>query len=141
MIHVWIIVLASLVVTALFSAAEMSFIAANRLRLRHLAEAGNRHAVRYLDAFKQPERLLSTTMMGVTIAHITASSVASWALVPESWVLVPVLGWPQLARLNQSFPLVCVIFHSHDCAFGRLAVKLDDTPPTAAVEKPVSSPS
>ena len=83
MIHVWIIVLASLVVTALFSAAEMSFIAANRLRLRHLAEAGNRHAVRYLDAFKQPERLLSTTMMGVTIAHITASSVASWALVPE----------------------------------------------------------
>ena len=83
MIHVWIIVLASLVVTALFSAAEMSFIAANRLRLRHLAEAGNRHAVRYLDAFKQPERLLSTAMMGVTIAHITASAVATWWLVEE----------------------------------------------------------
>ncbi len=82
MIYVWIIALA-LLVTALFSAAEMSFIAANRLRLRHLAEEGNRNAARYLESFKEPERLLSTAMMGVTIAHITASSVATWALLPE----------------------------------------------------------
>src|SRR5437870_305558 len=82
MIYLWLIILA-LLVTALFSAAEMSFIAANRLRLRHLAEAGNRHAARYLESFKQPERLLSTAMMGVTIAHITASAVATWWLVEE----------------------------------------------------------
>ena len=81
MIYVWIIGL-SLLVTALFSAAEMSFIAANRVRLRHMAEGGNRTAVRYLDAFRSPERLLSTAMMGVTIAHVTASSVATWALLP-----------------------------------------------------------
>ena len=81
MMYVWIIVFA-LLVTALFSAAEMSFIAANRLRLRHLAEAGNRNAARYLESFRQPERFLSTAMMGVTIAHVTASSVATWALVP-----------------------------------------------------------
>jgi putative hemolysin len=80
-IYVWIIGL-SLLVTALFSAAEMSFIAANRVRLRHMAEGGNRTAIRYLDAFRSPERLLSTAMMGVTIAHITASSVATWALLP-----------------------------------------------------------
>ena len=72
MIYLWIIGLA-LLVTALFSAAEMSFIAANRVRLRHIAEGGNRTAVRYLEAFRNPERLLSTAMMGVTIAHITAS--------------------------------------------------------------------
>ena len=81
MIYVWIIGL-SLLVTALFSAAEMSFIAANRVRLRHMAEGGNRTAIRYLDAFRSPERLLSTAMMGVTIAHVTASSVATWALLP-----------------------------------------------------------
>lgn len=81
MIYVWIIGLA-LLVTALFSAAEMSFIAANRVRLRHMAEGGHRTAVRYLEAFRSPERLLSTAMMGVTIAHITASTVATWALIP-----------------------------------------------------------
>jgi CBS domain containing-hemolysin-like protein len=80
-IYVWIIGLA-LLVTAFFSAAEMSFIAANRVRLRHMAEGGHRTAVRYLEAFRSPERLLSTAMMGVTLAHITASSVATWALIP-----------------------------------------------------------
>jgi len=79
--YVWLIALAVLV-TAFFSAAEMAFIGANRLRLRHLAEAGNRTAARYLEAFKRPERLLSTAMMGVTLAHIIASTVATWALLP-----------------------------------------------------------
>ena len=65
-----------------FSAAEMAFIAANRLRLRHLAEEGNRTAARYLEAFRQPERVLSTAMMGVTIAHIVAASAVTWALLP-----------------------------------------------------------
>jgi len=80
-IYLWVIGLA-LLVTSVFSAAEMSFIAANRLRLRHMAESGHRTAARYLEAFRRPERLLSTAMMGVTLAHITASTVATWALIP-----------------------------------------------------------
>jgi magnesium and cobalt exporter, CNNM family len=81
MIYVWTITLAVLV-TAVLSAAEMAFIAANRLRLRHLAETGDAVATRYLEAFRHPERMLSTAMMGVTIAHIAASSLATWALLP-----------------------------------------------------------
>jgi CBS domain containing-hemolysin-like protein len=65
-----------------FSAAEMAFIAANRLRLRHLAEEGSAAATRYLEAFRRPERVLSTAMMGVTIAHIVASSAATFAFLP-----------------------------------------------------------
>ena len=81
MIYFWTIALAVLV-TALLSAAEMAFIAANRVRLRHLAETGDATAARYLEAFRHPERMLSTAMMGVTIAHIAASSFATWALIP-----------------------------------------------------------
>jgi putative hemolysin len=81
MIYFWTIALAVLV-TALLSAAEMAFIAANRVRLRHLAETGDATAGRYLEAFRHPERMLSTAMMGVTIAHIAASSLATWALLP-----------------------------------------------------------
>ena len=90
MIYVWLIVFA-VGITGFFSAAEMAFIGANRVRLRHLAEAGNRTAVRYLEAFKQPERLLSTAMMGVTLAHIIASSVATWALIPLAGNMAAVL--------------------------------------------------
>jgi CBS domain containing-hemolysin-like protein len=81
MILLWIVV-AAVLVTAFFSAAEMAFIACNRVRMRHLAEEGDRVAARYLEAFHHPERTLSTAMMGVTIAHITASSVATWWLLP-----------------------------------------------------------
>jgi CBS domain containing-hemolysin-like protein len=106
-IYVWIIGLA-LLVTAIFSAAEMSFIAANRVRLRHMAEGGNRTAVRYLDAFRSPERLLSTAMMGVTIAHITASSVATWALLPVAGgaaaILVTVALTPIMLVLGEVIP-------------------------------------
>ena len=80
-----------LLATMFFSAAEMAFIAANRLRLRHAAEAGSRTAARYLEAFRQPERTLSTAMMGVTIAHIVASSTATWSLLPVVGKWAPLL--------------------------------------------------
>jgi CBS domain containing-hemolysin-like protein len=80
-IALWVVLFA-LAMTAFFSAAEMAFIAANRLRIRHLAEGGNRTAARYLESFRHPERTLSTAMMGVTVAHVTASIVATWALLP-----------------------------------------------------------
>jgi CBS domain containing-hemolysin-like protein len=79
---VWL-AFACLVATMFFSAAEMAFIAANRLRLRHLAEEGNRVAAEYLEAFRNPARVLSTAMMGVTVAHIIASSAVTFALLPQ----------------------------------------------------------
>jgi magnesium and cobalt exporter, CNNM family len=78
---IWLAV-ACLVATMFFSAAEMAFIAANRLKLRHLAEEGHRGAARYLEAFRRPETVLSTAMMGVTVAHIIASSAATRSLLP-----------------------------------------------------------
>ena len=102
MIYVGVIVLA-LVVTALFSAAEMAFIAANRVRLRHLAEGGDRTAARYLESFRRPERVLSTAMMGVTIAHITASSVATWALLP-------LVGWAAALVVTLALTPLMLVF-------------------------------
>jgi CBS domain containing-hemolysin-like protein len=90
MTMLWVAV-ACLIATMFFSAAEMAFIAADRLRLRHLAEAGSATAARYLEAFRHPERSLSTAMMGVTIAHIIAASVATWALLDRLGHLAPIL--------------------------------------------------
>jgi len=106
-VYVWII-LGALALTALFSASEMAFIAANRVRLRHLAEEGSQTAARYLEAFRRPERVLATCMMGVTIAHITASSVATWALLPTlgSWSAVAVTAalTPVMLVLGEVIP-------------------------------------
>src|SRR3989442_994078 len=80
-----------LVATMFFSAAEMAFIAANRPRLRHIAEQGSATATAYLEAFRQPERVLSTAMMGVTVAHIVAASAMTWSLLPALGGLAPVV--------------------------------------------------
>ena len=89
-----------LLATMFFSAAEMAFIAANRLKLRHLAHEGNPVAARYLESFRNPERVLSTAMMGVTVAHIVASSamtrsllgtLGSYAPLVVTLVLTPVM--------------------------------------------------
>src|SRR3989441_9189363 len=90
MTMLWVAV-ACLIATMFFSVAEMAFIAADRLRLRHLAEEGSATAARYLEAFRHPERSLSTAMMGVTIAHIIAASVATWALLDRLGHLAPIL--------------------------------------------------
>jgi putative hemolysin len=101
MIYVWGIGMAMLV-TALLSASEMAFIAANRVRIRHLAENGNQTAARYLEAFRRPERMLSAAMMGVTVAHITASSLATWALLPVAG------GWAAALATIILVPLMLV---------------------------------
>src|SRR5262249_1189294 len=51
-------------------------------RVRAGAAAGSTNGARYLAPFRQPQRRLSTAMMGSPIAHIAASSVATWALMP-----------------------------------------------------------
>jgi putative hemolysin len=101
MIYVWGIGVAMLV-TALLSASEMAFIAANRVRIRHLVENGNQTAARYLEAFRRPERMLSAAMMGVTVAHITASSLATWALLPVAG------GWAAALATIILVPLMLV---------------------------------
>jgi putative hemolysin len=101
MIYFWAIV-AAVLVTAMLSAAEMAFIAANRLRMRHLAESGDPVAARYLDAFRQPERVLSAAMIGITVAHIAASSLATWALLPVAG------GWAALVATVALVPVMLI---------------------------------
>jgi magnesium and cobalt exporter, CNNM family len=103
----WLAVLC-LLATMFFSAAEMAFIAANRLRLRHLAEEGSVTALRYLEDFRRPERVLSTAMMGVTIAHIVASSALTFALLPRlggaAWLVTTVVLTPVMLVFGEIIP-------------------------------------
>jgi putative hemolysin len=103
----WIAALC-LLTTMFFSAAEMAFIAANRLRLRHLAEEGSKTAASYLEAFAHPERILSTAMMGVTISHIVASSITTVVLMPAfggwAWLVATAVITPIMLVFGEIIP-------------------------------------
>ncbi|MGA8259677.1 MAG: HlyC/CorC family transporter [Arenicellales bacterium] len=60
-----------------FSASETAMMALNRYRLDNLAEKGHRRARVTLRLLQHPDRLLSTILLGNTVANLTAVSVGS----------------------------------------------------------------
>ena len=59
-----------LMVNAFFAASEVALLSVRDSRLRHLAEEGNAGAKAALALLAQPEKLLSVTQIGVTLASL-----------------------------------------------------------------------
>lgn len=59
-----------LVVNAFFASSEVALLSVRDSRLRHLAESGNSGAKMALALLAQPEKLLSVTQIGVTLASL-----------------------------------------------------------------------
>ncbi|MDQ2995424.1 MAG: HlyC/CorC family transporter [Pseudomonadota bacterium] len=64
-------------VSGVFSAAETAILSANRYRLRHRAQAGDKSARRILKLLKRPDRLLGVILIGNTFANVFAASVGA----------------------------------------------------------------
>jgi len=57
-------------VNAFFAAAEVALVSVRETRMRELAEAGKRGAQAVLDLLANPDRMLSATQLGVTLARL-----------------------------------------------------------------------
>ena len=64
--------------SAFFSMSETSFIAADRLQIRRLAEGGNRRAQRVDRMLDDPERILSTVLVGNNVVNIASAGLATY---------------------------------------------------------------
>jgi putative hemolysin len=85
------ILLVSVIMVAFFSSAEASLIASNKLRIRYLAEQGNRSARVTSRVLAQPEKLLSSILLTENALMIFASSFATAVaitLLGGSWYSV-----------------------------------------------------
>ncbi len=71
----WMLLLVSL--SAYFSATETAFSSFNRIRLKNLAENGNRKAASALSLAEKYDRLLSTILVGNNIVNIALTTVAT----------------------------------------------------------------
>jgi putative hemolysin len=65
------------VASAFFSSSETAFIGVNRARVRRLAEQGDRKAALVDAMLDDPERILSTVLVGNTIVNISAAALAT----------------------------------------------------------------
>jgi putative hemolysin len=88
-----IVILFLIGVNAFFAAAEIALVSANPVRMRLLAEDGNRAARRVLVAMDDSTRFLATIQVGITLAGFFTSATAATNLsAPVAAALKPSLG-------------------------------------------------
>lgn len=73
----WIIILICIVMSAYFSATETAFSSLNRIRVKNLAEKGNKRASLVLRLSDNYDGLLSTILIGNNIVNIASASLAT----------------------------------------------------------------
>ncbi len=66
-----------LLLSAFFSSAETSLTTFNRIRMRTLADEGNRRAVRALKVTEDSGKMLSAILIGNNVVNLSASSIAT----------------------------------------------------------------
>lgn len=72
-----IIIIACLIMSAFFSSTETAFSSLNRIRIKSLAEKGDKRAALVLRLSDQYDKLLSTILIGNNIVNIASASVAT----------------------------------------------------------------
>ena len=70
----WIIIGACIVMSAYFSATETAFSSLNRIRIKNMAEKGNKRAMLVLKLSDNYDSLLSTILIGNNIVNIACTS-------------------------------------------------------------------
>lgn len=66
-----------ILLSAYFSATEMSFSSLNRIRVKNLAKSGDKKAMLVLKLSEKYDRVLSTILIGNTIVNIASASIAT----------------------------------------------------------------
>lgn len=75
---------ALLFLSAFFSSAETALTTVNRIRIRNLADTGDRRAKRVLRILEMPDRMLSAILIGNNIVNMYASALAAM-LAADFW--------------------------------------------------------
>lgn len=73
----WALLVALIALSALFSGSETALTSVSKLRIRQQADAGNQRALRVDNLLKNPNRMLSTILIGNNLVNISISVMAT----------------------------------------------------------------
>ena len=103
MIGLLILFFLSLVASAFFSGAEMAFVSANKLRLREVADAGDKNA-RFITQLQQhPNYFLTAILIGNSVVNVMAISIATY-------VFKAYFGWNSEWAVMLAIAPVLIVF-------------------------------
>ncbi len=81
----WVILACLLALSAFFSSAETALTTVSKIRLRTLAEEGNKRAQKLLDILENSPRMLTTILVGNNIVNLAASALATTIAFQIGW--------------------------------------------------------
>ncbi len=111
-----------LVLSAFFSSAETAFTALPRLRVEHLVSTEVKGAKRIARMIQQPERFLSTVLLGNTLVNTAAVALATalaFSLLGERWgILIATIGLTIILLIFcETTPKTIAIRHAERLSF------------------------
>ena len=76
-LFLWIVLIICLLISAFFSGSETAMMAQNRYKLKHLAEKGDKAALRVQKLLEKTDALLGTILLGNNFVNILATSIGT----------------------------------------------------------------
>ena len=119
------LLLGFLVLSAFFSSSEAAFLSLQRTRIAHLLSEGVPGARRVADMLNEPERLLSTILLGNNLVNVAFSAVITVVVVNRvgqeneglGVVIATILGTVTLLLLGETIPKTIAFRNSERIAF------------------------
>ncbi len=120
-----ILVVLLLALSGFFSSSEAAFLSVQRTRIAHLVSEGIPGARRVADMIGEPERLLSTILLGNNLVNVAFTSVITVATVTffgegnegQSVIVATVIGTVALLIVGEIIPKTLAVRNSERTAF------------------------
>ena len=115
-----------LVLSAFFSSSEAAFLSLQKTRVAHLLKEGAPGAQRVADMLNEPERLLSTVLLGNNLVNVAFTSVITVLVVNRvtnvagegvGVVIATVIGTITLLLLGETIPKTIAVRNSERVSF------------------------
>jgi putative hemolysin len=101
------IILLLIVLNGVFAMSEIAVVSARPIRLRQMAQAGNRGAKAALELAENPNRFLSTVQVGITLVGILAGAYSGANIAGE--LAMPLGQLPWIGRYASALSLALVV--------------------------------
>ena len=101
------VILLLIMVNGFFALSEIAIVSARKPRLKQWADAGNKKAAIALTLAEQPEDLLSTVQIGITLVGILTGVFGGATLAADLAVVLESIGFP--AQYSELIGLVIVV--------------------------------
>ena len=97
MITYFLIIIIAFILLGFFAGSEMAYLSCNKLKLRHLADEGDRKAQIVMRFHRHPDRFLTNILIGTNLMHVTVTGMTTYLIekifyVKYEWITVLILS-------------------------------------------------